>query len=575
MSSHRSDKARRTGGRKGPRAGHSPAPDAAPSAFAAWFGRHRALVPVLFALVVVASIRLRIADIPLERDEGEYAYAGQLILRGVPPYSLAYNMKFPGTYYAYAVILAAFGQTSWGIHVGLLCVNAVTTLILFSLARRLLGELGGVTAAIAFAFLSLDRAILGVFAHATHFLILPALAAFLLILRPAESRRLLTLLGAGALIGLAVMMKQHAVFFLPLAIMIVCWDDLVEVPRRIGGAAVNSALLAAGAAIPFVLLIVVFAIQGVVGRFVFWTIRYAKEYVSQVPLSSAWLAFASAWQEITAANWPIWLLAGFGLLSVWFGKWPGRVRLFASGFLVAALLAIAPGFYFRTHYFIVLLPAAALLAGVGAVTIERVLGRMISAGAARAAAAMIFVILLGMYVFGERTYLFSIGSRDFSRTRYGANPFVEAPAVAAYLRGHTAPGDRIAVIGSEPEIYFYAQRLSATGYIYTYPLMEPQPFARRMQEEMIQQIEAAHPKYLVFVSISTSWLARPESDKTILEWTKRYADQCYDVVGIADIYSLRQTEIVWDVKAATYQPRSQNLVVTLRRKSDAPCATAH
>ena len=39
-----------------------------------------------FTLVV--AIRIRLLGIPLERDEGEYAYAGQLILQGVPPYKL-------------------------------------------------------------------------------------------------------------------------------------------------------------------------------------------------------------------------------------------------------------------------------------------------------------------------------------------------------------------------------------------------------------------------------------------------------------------------------------------------------
>jgi hypothetical protein len=47
-------------------------------------------------LAVVAGIRLRLLSFPLERDEGEYAYAGQLMLQGIPPYELAYNMKFPG-----------------------------------------------------------------------------------------------------------------------------------------------------------------------------------------------------------------------------------------------------------------------------------------------------------------------------------------------------------------------------------------------------------------------------------------------------------------------------------------------
>ena len=80
-------------------------------------------------LAFVIFVRMRVAPVPLERDEGEYAYAGQLILHGVPPYSLAYNMKFPGVYYAYALILACFGQTSTAIHVGLLLVNVATTLL--------------------------------------------------------------------------------------------------------------------------------------------------------------------------------------------------------------------------------------------------------------------------------------------------------------------------------------------------------------------------------------------------------------------------------------------------------------
>ena len=107
---------------------------------------------------------------PLERDEGEYAYAGQLILEGIPPFELVYNMKLPGIYYAFSVILTIFGQTSWGIHVGLLCVNAATVLILFFLARRLLHDsMAAAVAASAFGVLTLDRWILGVFAHATHF----------------------------------------------------------------------------------------------------------------------------------------------------------------------------------------------------------------------------------------------------------------------------------------------------------------------------------------------------------------------------------------------------------------------
>src|SRR5947209_18264732 len=116
---------------------------------------------------VVIAIRIRLLGIPLERDEGEYAYAGQLILQGIPPYKLAYNMKFPGTYAAYAVIMSIFGQTVTGIHLGLLLVNAATVILIFLLGRRLMDSTVGIAAATSYAVLSMSPSVLGLAAHAT------------------------------------------------------------------------------------------------------------------------------------------------------------------------------------------------------------------------------------------------------------------------------------------------------------------------------------------------------------------------------------------------------------------------
>src|SRR5208282_5762725 len=98
-----------------------------------------ALAVVLLAIIFFGLIRYRLRDMPLERDEGEYAYSGQLLLQGIPPYKLAYNMKLPGIYLAYASMLAAFGETPGGIHLGLLLVNAAAVLLVYFLASALFG----------------------------------------------------------------------------------------------------------------------------------------------------------------------------------------------------------------------------------------------------------------------------------------------------------------------------------------------------------------------------------------------------------------------------------------------------
>jgi hypothetical protein len=172
---------------------------------------------VLAAIAFTTLVRLRLAATPLERDEGEYAYSGALLLDGTPPYRAAWNMKFPGTYYAYAAILAVFGRSAWAVHAGLAVVNAGATWLVFRAGSRLLGAFAGVVAAAAFGLMTLDRWILGVWGHATHFVALAVVAGFVALLRACESRRAAALVGAGALFGVAVVMKQHAVFFVPFA----------------------------------------------------------------------------------------------------------------------------------------------------------------------------------------------------------------------------------------------------------------------------------------------------------------------------------------------------------------------
>src|ERR1700755_142541 len=74
------------------------------------------------AILLVIVARVRLLGMPLERDEGEYAYIGDLMLQGVAPYGVAANMKLPGTNAAYALIMAVFGRSILGIHAGFLLV---------------------------------------------------------------------------------------------------------------------------------------------------------------------------------------------------------------------------------------------------------------------------------------------------------------------------------------------------------------------------------------------------------------------------------------------------------------------
>jgi len=237
--------------------------------------------------------------------------------------------------------------------------------------------------------------------------------------------------------------------------------------------------------------------------------------------------------EVIGAGWALWMLAGIGAVA---GLWNERMRastLFILGFLVVSVLALCPGFYFRHHYFIFVLPAVSLLVGLATSELSDLL--------IRRAMALVFVPIilvaasLSRPIVSYKQIFFDVSPPEASRTIYADSPFPESVRIGDYLREHTSPDETIAVLGSEPQIYFYSHRHSATGYIYTYALMEPQKYAHRMQEEMISEIERNNPRYVVSVAMYDSWLPRPGSDQLIFKWTSEYTAHNYSAVGFVNI----------------------------------------
>ncbi|HEX9111487.1 MAG TPA: glycosyltransferase family 39 protein, partial [Terriglobales bacterium] len=237
---------------------------------------------VLLVFVFFALIRFRLRDMPLERDEGEYAYLGQLMLQGIPPYQLASNMKLPGTYAAYSVILALFGQTPAAVHYGVLLVNAATIVLVYFLTARLFGPVAGVAACASYGLLSSRPSILGFAGHATHFVVLLAMGGILLLLRAIDSKRNWVFFSSGVLMGLAFLMKQPGIFFPLFGV----FYRLVVERKRDGNWRVLSrrvGYFALGAILPFILTCLILFQAGVFHNFWFWTFSYASRYATNIP----------------------------------------------------------------------------------------------------------------------------------------------------------------------------------------------------------------------------------------------------------------------------------------------------
>jgi len=512
-------------------------------------------------LVAVTWARIRLLGLPLERDEGEYAYTGQLLLQGIPPYKLAYSMKFPGTAASYALLMSIFGDTTTGIHLGLIVINLVTVGLIFFLGRYLLSELAGLAAAAAYGVISLMPYVLAQAAHATHFVVLPAIAGTSVLLRALDRQSRILILASGCLFGLALLMKQPGLFFVLFGVVYLFSRGRSE-HVKLRQSALRSLIFLLGVTVPLLVTCLLLWNVGVFEQFWFWTIKYAGQYGSQVSIADGLRIFANNLPNAVGTAWPIWGIAASGLVMCMVNRTLRTRAVFLTTFAFFSILAVCPGFYFRPHYFILVLPAVSLLAGLAvAAALDTI---RFGAQNFRFVVLLLFGFALAWPIWAEADFFFERPLAEANRMVNGTNPFLESIKIGEYIRAQSSVSDTIAVLGSEPQIYFYSRRHSATGYIYTYGLMEPQPYAHQMQQEMMREIETAHPKFLVMVVVNKSWLAGRDSDQSILRWADAYCDANYEEVGLINI-SDRGTDYYLSGRPPNVTPTADHILIYRRK----------
>lgn len=517
-------------------------------------------------LLFITFLRLRLASFPLERDEGEYALMGQMILKGIPPYEMAYNMKLPGVYYMYALLMSIFGQTGEGVHYGGLLVNLASTFMLFLIGKKLANGYLGLMAAAGFGLLSLSPGHLGFAAHATHFIVLFGVAGFLALLHFIEKQKLWLLALSGFCFGLSFIMKQQAVFLLIFGMLALGLTELQRKPIDLLKTTLRIVVYGVTMVLPYLLVVLTAVMNGSFDQFWHWTYEYAGEYAGINTFSkgvkSAWAIFPN----VTEGMQLFWWLGLSGLITLFFTEAIKPYRWLILMFSLLSFACILPGFYFRRHYYVVFLPALGLLAGITMIFLgEQFKKHKMSFLAALPMVAFLLMIIHSLYT--HRFYFFKVPPEELCKVIYSAsNPFVESPEIGKYLASNTAPEDKIAILGSEPQICFYADRLPATGYIYTYPLTENQPYSKEMRKLMLEEIEAAKPKYLLFVNSSFSWGGSSEAVKDIADWYQKEQSN-YNMVCLIDLNERVKGTWVWGEEARTYKPKNPSWIWVHERKA--------
>jgi hypothetical protein len=433
-------------------------------------------------------------------------------------------------------------------------------LMVFLLTRRLFDDYTGVVACATYGILSLGPGVQGTSAHATHFVLLPALGGIALLLKALENSKPLVFFLSGFLLGLSFLMKQPGLFFGTFALLYLISLQIYRIGTPARPLFSQCFIFTFGLSMPYLMTCSALYALGVFEKFWFWTVLYAIEYSSLQSLADGISLFLAKMSIIADGFYLLWIMAGIGLFILW---WEKRVRasaIFVCGFFFFSCLAICPGFYFRQHYFILVLPAIAIFTGVA---IRYCHARCASLKIAWFIPPLLYLTCFFHGIFLKKVFFFTGSPVTACRYMYYPNPFPESLSVAEYVRNHSAPDSTIAVMGSEPQIYFYARRRSATSYLYMYSLMEKQRYALIMQQEMIQEIERSRPEYIIYAKIPFSWLRREESETLLLTWFEQYR-KLYTITGIVEIVSPRETKYLWDDQAKNYRPQADAIYVLKR-----------
>jgi hypothetical protein len=345
-------------------------------------------------------------------------------------------------------------------------------------------------------------------------------------------------------------MKQPGILFAVFAGLYWLWREWRR-PFPWRKVALRGGLLLAGAVFPFALTCLILLRAGAFSSFWFWTWSYAREYGSMTSLREAWpmLRASLPW---AMRPFVIWEIVVVGLTSPLWNRCARVHGGFVASFFLFSVLAVCPGLYFRPHYFILLLPAAALGAGIGVTAVRESLLEKRFGWQAGWLPVLYFVVIFGISVRGQYKTYFRLDPISLSQKIFGQDPFSEALAAGAFIKSHSSEQDTIALFGSEPEICVYSKRHCASSYLYTYPLMEKQKFAQQMQGDMMQQIQDARPRFLVYIDVARSWGTQVtlEQNRGFLEAAWAYAHGDYDLVDQSAIAG--DPEHLWGNRAYLY-----------------------
>jgi hypothetical protein len=473
---------------------------------------------VFFAIMVVTlAVRMPLLNIPLDRDEGEYAYIGWRMGLHELPYRDWVDQKPPGIFWVYRLALALPWEPVRAIHLAGALFAAVSAGALFLLARRFLDTFWAAAAGVLLGLLSSDPTARGNAASAELFMQLPLLLSLLAFFGAVTGggRRQKFMVLCGALAGLAALFRQAAA--LHWVFLVVAYPMFCEKGNRRRKTLVFAAWSAAGGLVVWGGVLLCFLFQHAWHQFIHSVLFHNLDYIGIVSPKDRLAYFKDAVAGLFKSQAILWLFSVMAGAMLWRRR-PRKWFAFLLLWMMTSAVGVNASGYFLPHYFQSLLPALSLAAALGASGLENGRGQALGPNWPRRAALMGALAILPLMAMAP--FLFRYSPKEAARRIYPGSAFAEMPGLGRRLAEATRPEDRVFVFGSEPELLFYARRASATRYIIMFPLFGPYEDALENQTAVSLEVSKARPAAAFYLPNPVFYA--PHIEHYLVRWSFGY-----------------------------------------------------
>ncbi|OGN36046.1 MAG: hypothetical protein A2568_03660 [Candidatus Yanofskybacteria bacterium RIFOXYD1_FULL_44_17] len=455
---------------------------------------------------------------PFERDEGEYAYAAQLMRQGELPYKDSFLQKPPLIVYVYMLAQTIGGNSLWAPRVLAFIFVYISLLLIFLILRKEFSVLAGLAAswltATTFYFISLSPFA----ANTEKFLILPLLGLVAVYIYFRDKNDKWPWLAAGILAAVSIMFKPIVVPIV--ALIFIIW--LVEFVRKNSWPkSISRVGIILLGGVGTAMLIMLPIIRGGAWKY-FWqeVVVFNSYYVAQYGYS---LTNLFEYVKSFLLHWPFLAVLFIVFILIRPERW---------WFYLACLLAVLVSVYnvpFLAfgHYYIVLMPFLMMICGI---SFDALMSR--HGGNHKTGLSIGILVSMIVVMLAPSQKLLFLSPRDLNLEIYTKhNPFVESRLVADKLAAISKPEDNVFVLGSESQIYSYSNRSSDIRFNVTFPLTLNTIKAKEYQEEVLNDLYKNNPRAIVLSLRPYSGLLGQTISEEFVKKSFSFIEKSYDLVG--------------------------------------------